>query len=46
MDELENMEITPAMIFKISDYCLLEYQKKQLIILLTQSMLNDDSKRY
>ena len=32
-------------LFKIADYCLLEYQKKQLIILLTQSMLNDDSKR-
>ena len=37
--------ITPQSIFEIADYCLLEYQKKQLIILLTQSMLNDDSKR-
>lgn len=41
MDELENMEITPAMIFKIADCCLLEWQKKQLIIMLTSSMLND-----
>lgn len=34
-------DITPQSIFEIADYCLLEYQKKQLIIMLTNSMLTD-----